>query len=338
MPAPYFTPKGSVLLTGAGFSRPFGGYLASEMWSLILNQPEILDSERLHELLLKDLNYERVYDTVLFSGEFSKSEQDAFTASLQSAYRELDKAIRSETQSIAMLNSFLCRFAGSGTERGFVFTLNQDLLLERFYWGENLMQTPGFGHPDWFTRRFKTADPPPEMMLPSQSRVERIREGFWSKGQNGDFVYIKLHGSYGWKFADGTNGMAIGYAKSRSIENEPLLRWYQKLFKEVIERPRQKLIIIGYGFGDEHINSLLADAVNLQRGLEIHIVSPKEPKEMQNLLSPVHGVIGNPAPRGTEIWNGIYGYHCASVPDLIYNDSGSLTAKGTAFFRRVELA
>jgi hypothetical protein len=338
MLAPYFTPKGTVLFTGAGFSKPFGGYLASEMWSLVLNQPEILDCERLHELLLQDLNYERVYDTVLFSGDFSKLEQDAFTASLQSAYRELDEAVRSKPQAIATLNSFLRRFAGSGSERGFVFTLNQDLLLERFYRGDNLMQTPGFGHPDWFTSRFQTADPPPEMALPSRSRVEKTCDGFWSKGQNGDFVYIKLHGSYGWKFADGSNGMAIGYSKSKVIEKEPLLQWYLKLFKDVIERPRQKLIIIGYGFGDEHINNLLADAVNLKRGLEIHIVSPHEPKEMQNMLTPVNGFGRSPAPRGAEIWSGVYGYHCASVPDLIYGDSTSLTAKGMSFFRRVGVA
>ena len=31
----------AVLLTGAGFTKTFGGYLASEMWATILNQPEI---------------------------------------------------------------------------------------------------------------------------------------------------------------------------------------------------------------------------------------------------------------------------------------------------------
>jgi hypothetical protein len=32
----------AVLLTGAGFTKTFGGYLASEMWATILNQPEVL--------------------------------------------------------------------------------------------------------------------------------------------------------------------------------------------------------------------------------------------------------------------------------------------------------
>jgi hypothetical protein len=86
----------TVLLTGAGFSKPFGGYLASEMWSLILSQPEILASDTMDKLLLEDLNYEKVYDTVLFSDNFSELEQHGFATALQNAYRQLGEAICSE--------------------------------------------------------------------------------------------------------------------------------------------------------------------------------------------------------------------------------------------------
>ena len=339
MSNPYWTPVKTVLLTGAGFSKPFGGYLASEMWSLILNQPEICASQNLHGRLLEDLNYERIYDEVLSTG--NPAEQDALTAALQNAYRQLDKAICSEQterrgETAAALNVFLGRFGGIGKERGFIFTLNQDLLIERFYTNDNLMQTPGFGHHDWFTQRFRTVDTPPNVTLPDNSKVEHSRAGFWSKGQNGDFVYIKLHGSYGWKSAHGTNSMALGYAKVDAIEKEPLLRWYKELFKEVLERPGQRLVIVGYGFGDEHINDVLANAV--KKGLEIHMISPKEPKEAKDLLRPLHGVVAKPPHRGAEIWAGVYGYYCASVPEFISRKSSGLTAKGEAFFRRVELA
>ncbi len=35
-----------------------------------------------------------------------------------------------------------------------------------------------------------------------------------------------------------------------------------------------KLMIIGYGFGDEHINSLLVEA-SLERGLQVYILDPR---------------------------------------------------------------
>jgi hypothetical protein len=56
----------AVLLTGAGFTKTFGGYLASEMWATILNQPEVQDSP---ELLKKirdadNLDYETCYEEI----------------------------------------------------------------------------------------------------------------------------------------------------------------------------------------------------------------------------------------------------------------------------------
>lgn len=342
MLAPYFTPLKTVLLTGAGFSKPFGGYLASEMWSLILNQPEIRASKRLHQFLLEDLNYEMVYDKILASGDIAPEEKQAFTTALMNAYRHLDDAIRSEIvnhrgQKTMMLNSFLGRFGALGRERGFIFTLNQDLLLERFYTADSgLLQTPAFGHPDWFTQRFRTITPPPDVILPDAAKVASHRAGFWLKGQTGNFVYVKLHGSYGWKSADGTSSMVVGHTKPEAIQKEPLLRWYLDLFKEVIETPSQRLVVVGYGFTDEHINNLLADAV--KKGLELHVINPKEPKELRQMLQPVSGFVGPPTPRGKDLWEGLFGYHCASVEELVLPNSTALTARGQSFFQSIGLA
>jgi hypothetical protein len=60
------TPK-AVVLTGAGFSRPFGGYLAAEMWAAILRQPQVRESPALRERMLKDMNFEAVYEDVMTS-------------------------------------------------------------------------------------------------------------------------------------------------------------------------------------------------------------------------------------------------------------------------------
>jgi hypothetical protein len=54
----------AVLLTGAGFTKTFGGYLASEMWATILNQPEVQNSPELLKGMrdLENLDYEMYYE------------------------------------------------------------------------------------------------------------------------------------------------------------------------------------------------------------------------------------------------------------------------------------
>jgi hypothetical protein len=53
-----------LLLTGAGFTKTFGGYLASEMWATILNQPEVQNSPELLKGMrdLENLDYEMYYE------------------------------------------------------------------------------------------------------------------------------------------------------------------------------------------------------------------------------------------------------------------------------------
>ena len=60
----------AVLLTGAGFTKSFGGYLASEMWATILNQPEVQDSPELLKGMrdLENLDYEMFYEDVQSNG------------------------------------------------------------------------------------------------------------------------------------------------------------------------------------------------------------------------------------------------------------------------------
>jgi hypothetical protein len=52
--------------------------------------------------------------------------------------------------------------------------------------------------------------------------------------------------------------MVIGYGKRGRTEKEPLLAWYLQLFKEVLNAGDVNLVTIGYGFGDDYINGLIA--------------------------------------------------------------------------------
>src|SRR5437868_6043329 len=132
-------PAKNVLLTGAGFTKDFGGYLGDEMWAAILSQKEISKYPNLRQLLLSQLNYEQAYHEVLESTSYSSYEKFAFKDAVETAYERMhrkvmDVAAQSFFHKIKpLLRGIVRRFAGKGEERGFIFTLNQDLLMEGFY-------------------------------------------------------------------------------------------------------------------------------------------------------------------------------------------------------------
>jgi hypothetical protein len=67
------------LLTGAGFSKPLGGYLASEMWALIFRQPEVRASEHMRKKMLREMNFERVYEEVMTSQDCGVEEKQGLS-------------------------------------------------------------------------------------------------------------------------------------------------------------------------------------------------------------------------------------------------------------------
>jgi hypothetical protein len=337
MTAPYYQIKSPILLTGAGFSKPFGGYLASEMWSIIFNQLNSRDSQRLRTILRGELNYERAYDLVMSGGDYSPAEKSGFTNALIEAYGELDQSIcahlENNRQQIQSFRYFIERFAGEGKERGFVFTLNQDVLLERFgSHGTGLFQIPALGHPDWFFGRLQ-GQAFPETDISNPAQLEAFQKHFWEKGTGlQNCLYIKLHGSYGWKSSQNGTAMVIGYDKVGSIAKEPLLKWYFEIFREVLKAENITLVVVGYGFMDRHINELITRAA--KTGLQLHVISPMQPKDFRNHLLSVTATAGNVSvPYGAEIWEMLSGYHCTSVDRMVPSNASVLP--GNAFFRHV---
>jgi hypothetical protein len=84
----------AVLLTGAGFTKTFGGYLASEMWATILNQPEVQNSPELLKGMrdLENLDYEKFYEDIQASG--TEQQRKDLNAAIRSAFKEMDDNIR----------------------------------------------------------------------------------------------------------------------------------------------------------------------------------------------------------------------------------------------------
>src|SRR6266545_3776876 len=85
-----FAPKRAVLLTGAGFTNTVDAPLAKGMWDWIFQKEHIRKHPRLREALLDDLNFEDVYQKVIF-GDYTVQEKIAFGAAVLSAYKDLDE-------------------------------------------------------------------------------------------------------------------------------------------------------------------------------------------------------------------------------------------------------
>jgi len=53
-----FKSNNLILLTGAGFTKNFGGFLADDMWDMILGHPLIQKNEKLKRLVLSNSNFD----------------------------------------------------------------------------------------------------------------------------------------------------------------------------------------------------------------------------------------------------------------------------------------
>jgi hypothetical protein len=64
-----------------------------------------------------------------------------------------------------------------------------------------------------------------------------------------------------WRTVDGKEAMVIAGSKRDQIRNIPLLDWYFEKFETVLSMSNMRLLVIGYGFHDEHINEVVAGSI-----------------------------------------------------------------------------
>ncbi len=314
--------KRQVLLTGAGFTHNFGGPLAGGMWCEIFNSNHLRPHKRILELLRtnEDFDFECVYDKVV-NGDFTDSEKTGYGLAIQQAYEDLDITIRNSQHGpgsahpvdLPRVRDFISKFAGTAKEPGFIFTLNQDLFLERRYYPPARNCTglvlPGLRPPHnvrWFESSFTQGiSPDTTATVPCESEIpEKVSEDI----KTHSFCYVKLHGSYGWRRVDGTVPFVIGRHKVDAISADPLLKLYFEIFERVLDQKNRRLLVIGYGFCDDHVNVAIERGVK-EHGLEVYILNPTNPKNFKNSLKSRRCSCEG-------IWEGIYGYYPYTLRQL----------------------
>jgi SIR2-like protein len=262
-----------ILLTGAGFSRNWGGWLANEAFEYLLGCTELDEPTR--RLLWRSKESGGGFEDTLADLQNARDEQTKkrcadLTAALVGMFNEMGLGFmrrqfefRDPPEVTYMVKTFLAQFDA-------IFTLNQDTLLEQHYldmmvggrWNGNNMPGVRPLHPH------SEAYPNPHARIsPKQPDPDNFRLS------PGIQPYIKLHGSCNWNA--GTSGARIlimGGRKAISIDQFPLLSWYHGEFRSFLSRPGARLMVIGYSFSDRHINDAIAEGV--ERGLKLFIVDP----------------------------------------------------------------
>ena len=317
-----------ILLTGAGFTSNFGTPLSNQMWAWIFNYPLVQRDRAVRSQMMTDFDFENIYYKIM-EGGFSAIEQATINEAVDAAYFRLDSIIRNFNNgktvgiSLDQVKTLIERFAPQ-EKQSFIFTVNQDLFLERTYTGRRLY-LPGIAqNSSWFKGSFmQKMQYQHYVKLPSDEELEKDKK---QELNQKEFNYIKLHGSYSWLDAQESEVMVIGRGKEVKIQNEPLLRWYMEIFENVILQPNRELLIIGYGFRDAHINSLLANAIN-NANLGLHVISPSQPSDFRSDLLDEK----DSKPSGREIWTGLSGYYPFRL-DEMYNLTDGVTRGGEKLY------
>ncbi|MCR4324928.1 MAG: SIR2 family protein [Candidatus Curtissbacteria bacterium] len=296
----------TLLLTGAGYSANFGGFLGREMWSWIFNNSKLNNAGSLKRSLRNKFDFEAIYSEVFDErSNLPSHETEIFKEVVNEAYLAMDAVIQTGWDNLPIHHADATKFLGQFIESdgGTCFTLNQDLAMEkRFGWntfGPLSIRYKG----NWGSLDLNDLDST-DKVLPTADEIDKYK----TEAENSSRRYIKLHGSLNWISQDGSDSKVIGINKMTTITKIPLLKWYFDLFKEAISTGDKRLVIIGYGFRDDHINSLLAEACE-KNNLKLYIISPTDPVSFQeDLLYRGQGALRSEDPLRSKIWNGVYGY------------------------------
>jgi hypothetical protein len=270
-----------ILLLGAGFSHNWGGLLANEAFEYLLGCPTVVGRKSLRDLLwhcqfngggFEDALCEVSKRYTLTSSADALADLRGLQDAVELMFAEMNadflRQYDWDTAKVGMrITEFLARFDA-------IFTLNQDLLLENFYCGNNaselgLMRLSGSDLPG--VSKTHAATP---LNLDSWAKAswmpQPIDKHFVKPGTQPIF---KMHGSCNWTYPDGRQLLIVGGAKVAQIDAVPLLNWYAREFDERLCEPDTRLMVIGYGFRDPHINVAIERAV--AKGLKLFIIAPE---------------------------------------------------------------
>jgi len=278
-----------ILLLGAGFSKNWEGRLARELTNDLMGR---LQDNPYLTALLNQMNCEDALVQVQEQYLRTRSDEDErrlhlLQQAISNVFDRMNQHFEGRQFEFSNdisrhLQKLLVRFDA-------IFTLNQDLLLEIHYRNSNVAI--------WHGTRWNGYEMPGLRALPLQDPLFRAR-GKWRpevpfRSNPNMQPYYKLHGSTGWETTDGQPLLVIGRDKAGTIARTPILHWNYQQFEASLRRRPTRLMVIGYGFGDAHINDTLIEA-NQNGSLALMYLVQPAGKGILNKFPP--GTIPGPQP------------------------------------------
>jgi hypothetical protein len=255
------------ILTGAGWTRNWGGRLAAELWQDLIGHKAIQDNSRLRDLLLDETSFETALGLVQ-TEPFTTADRQTFEGALLDAFIAMDREVARHDRDpwiniykVQELPFRFCGRRGPGITAGYFFTLNQDLWPERYLFNGDVSGALPPSLPALRSRPNQRLFTTGIGLYSGEFNMEPVAEPA-AQGLHGQFNVVKLHGSFNWRTADVRNGLVLGTEKSGQIAASPLLSWYFDIFRKVLSAGDVRLMVVGYGFGDEHVNAAIADAID----------------------------------------------------------------------------
>jgi hypothetical protein len=262
---PYRQGMSRFLLLGAGFTRNWGGPVASEMFDLLIGRKAINEMPVLRDALVRHRErggFEAALGEIQAEYERSPSHQTlahlrGFQDAIAEVFADLDAALSNATFEFRTPPENSGEFVKFLTAFDAIFSLNQDLMLERHYLHQigislasgnrwNGWEFPGMQAQPRATPGF--ADPAKDRWIPKPPSEFRVSPNLQP--------VFKLHGSTTWFDATGQI-MVMGYDKLTTIQSQKVLQYYYNEFERRLSSPSTRLVIIGYGFHDTHITTAI---------------------------------------------------------------------------------
>ena len=262
-----------VLLTGAGFSKNWGGWIANDLWSVILSHPLTQKNDKLKDSLWnnKELGFENIFDDKTLDTKDKAEYQQVVIDSFVDMHGAL-KTIRLAPGNLNQSLSRPSKFSGEIMNNfdGF-FSLNQDLFFEFL------------PIKDWIYPYIKKVDEIYEIFQNQKEKIWELKNNLekmtFTIGTNltdktKSKPYYKLHGSLNFKSDNGSNLIIMGRLKENQINDYELLKKYREDFPRILMNAK-KLMIVGYSFKDGYINQIIFDSV-IKNNLKIWIIDKSE--------------------------------------------------------------
>lgn len=296
----------NLFLTGAGFTANYGSPVASILYEAIFNHVNFQNNFPFKTLFTKECNieksnYEEIYQKIIDDPDIRTEDKAQISDILLEVFSErVDFYCRYPEWNKEELDYFIHffqRFINTNAKSIF-FTLNQDLFIERQLEGlfksynssskrnrvlkrpgvrgDNLLLQGGPYHKEW------------HISINDENSTNAKQEfSQWEHDEKEYCFYVKLHGSMDFQDNNGYAILITGENKLESISKYELIKYYHEIFEKILYKNICRIIIVGYGFNDLHINEKLIESLN-KNNHELLIVSNQSLKNFYEELHRPH--------------------------------------------------